>query len=128
MDLFTGRALAIGIVVVIVIGGLIALGVRHLEGRSRRDEDAAELQQALGNPLAREPALAGCSVRPVASISLGSRPRVELTGWVPSSALRDIAVRTVEREAGRLGRRVRIIDRLEIVRLDDAIRGPRRNA
>ena len=122
MDWFSGPTLAIGGGVAIVIGGLIALGVRYLEARNRRDEDAADLQQALADPLAREPALAGCSVRPVASISPRGRPRVELNGWVPSSALRDVAFRTVEREAGRLGRRVHIVDRLEVVGRDDGTR------
>ena len=58
MDWFTGPSLAIGIAVVVVFGVLIALGVRYLETRSRRDEEAAGLQQALSEPLAREPALA----------------------------------------------------------------------
>jgi len=115
MDWFTGRTLVIGIAVVVVIGVLIALGVRYLEARSRRDEDAARLQLALSEPLARAPALAGCAVRPVVSLSVNGRPRVELTGWVPTVDLRDAAVRTVEHEAERLGRRVRVVDRLDVV-------------
>ena len=115
MDWFTGPTLGIGIAVVVVIGALIALGVRYLEARSRRDEEAAGLQQALSEPLAREPALANCSVLPVATMPLSGRPRVELTGWVPSVAARDAAVHVVEHEVERLGRQVRIVDRLAIV-------------
>lgn len=124
MDWFTGPTLVIGIAAVAAIAGLIALGVRYLEARSRRDEDAARLQQALSEPLAREPALARCSVLPIASMSLGGRPRVELTGWVPSVEVRDVAVRAVEREAARLGQRVQIADRLEIVGHDRGVRRP----
>jgi hypothetical protein len=124
MDWFTGPSLAAGIAVVVVIGVLIALGVRVLEARSRRDEEAAGLQQALTEPLAREPALANCSVLPVASLPLGGRPRVELTGWVSSAAARDRAVQVVEQETTRLGRRVRIVDRLSIVGEGGPVRRP----
>ena len=124
MELFTGPTLGIGIAVVVFIGVTIALGVRFLEARSRRDEEAAGLQQALSEPLARTPTLANCSVLPVASMPLRGRPRVELTGWVPSSAARDAAIRVVEVEAARLGQRVRIVDRLAIVGADGSVRRP----
>ncbi|HEX9821655.1 MAG TPA: hypothetical protein VGD07_18805 [Methylomirabilota bacterium] len=124
MDWFTGPSLVIGITVVVGIGVLIALGVRYLEARSRRDEDAARLQLALTEPLAREPALAACSVRPVVSLSMHGQPRVELTGWVPSGDVRDTAVRAVEQEAVRLGQRVRIVDRLDIVGHEGGMRRP----
>jgi len=114
-DWFTGSSLAIGAVVALVIGGLIAWGVRHLEGRSARDEDAARLTQALTEPIAREPMLAGSGVMPVVTRPWRGRPRVELTGWVVSREMRDAAVRAVEREARRLARPVRVIDRLEIL-------------
>jgi hypothetical protein len=124
MDWFTGPTLGIGIAIVVLIGGLIALGVRYLESRSRRDEEAAGLQQALSEPLAREPALANCSVLPVATMPISGRPRVELTGWVPSVAARDAAVHVVEHEAERLGRQVRIVDRLAIVGEGGPVRRP----
>ena len=103
------------------VGGLIALGVRYLELRSRREEDATRLQVALTEPLAREPALAGSSVVPVVSLPLRGRPRVELTGWVGSREMRDLAVRAVTREGQRLGQSVRVIDRVEVI---DRIRRP----
>jgi len=52
---------------------------------------------------------------PVVTWPRHRRPRVELTGWVRTREMRDAAVRTVEREAARLGRQVRIIDSLEVV-------------
>jgi len=124
MDFFTGPSLAIGVSAVVAIGVIIALGVRYLEARSRRDEEAARLQMALSEPLARAPALAGCAVRPVVSLSVNGRPRVELTGWVPSVDLRQAAVRAVEHEAERLGRRVRIVDRLDVVGGGGPVRRP----
>jgi hypothetical protein len=121
MGWFTGPSLLIGIATLALVAGLITLGVRYLEIRSRRDEDAALLQQALTEPLAREPALAGNPVLPVVSLPLRGPARVELTGWVGSRDRRDAAVRAVEREATRLGRPVRVVVRLEVV---DAMRRP----
>jgi hypothetical protein len=121
MDWFTGPSLVIGIASVALVAALITLGVRYLEARSRRDEEAARLQQALTEPLAREPALAGCAVLPVASFPLRGPARVELTGWVGSREGRDAAVRAVEREARRLGQPVRVVVRIEVV---DAMRRP----
>jgi hypothetical protein len=115
LDWFTGPSLAIGLAVVVLIGGAIAWGVRELELRSRRDEEAARLQTALADPLAREPALAGSGVLPVVWLPWRGRARVELTGWVPSREIHDIAVRAVEREAARLGRPIRVVDHLEIL-------------
>jgi hypothetical protein len=115
MDWFTGPSIVIGVVVLLVIGVLIAWGVRHLEVRRRQDEDAAHLTEALSAPLAREPALAGSAVMPVVTRPWRGRPRVELTGWVRTREMRDAAVRAVEREAARLGRPVRVVDSLEVV-------------
>ncbi|HEU4370142.1 MAG TPA: hypothetical protein VFV05_18110 [Methylomirabilota bacterium] len=124
MDWFTGPSLAVGIAAVVTIGMLIALGVRYLEARSRGDEEAARLQLALSEPLARAPELAGSAVRPVVSLSVNGRPRVELTGWVPSVDVREAAVRAVEHEAERLGRPVRIVDRLDVVAGGGPVRRP----
>jgi hypothetical protein len=122
MDWFTGPVVVFGIAIFLAIAGLIALGVRHLEARSRRDEEAARLQQALAEPLAREPLLASCSVLPVTTLPTTGRPRVEVTGWVRSKVARDAAMRAVERQAARLGRRVQLVDRLEVVGSEEATR------
>jgi hypothetical protein len=122
MDWFTGPVVAVGVGSVLVVGVLIALGVRYLEAQSRHDEEATRLQQALIEPLAREPALAGSAVVPLVSVPLRGPARVELTGWVPSRDVRDAAVRAVERESTRLGRRVRVVARLDV--LDEGMRRP----
>jgi hypothetical protein len=114
--------------VVLVIGLVLLIGAAGFAGlyffavRSRRDDEAAALQQALTEPLAREPALAGAGVLVVVTAGWHGRPRAELTGWAPSGEMRDAAVRAIEREAARLGRPVRVIDHLEI--LDRSARRP----
>jgi len=114
-DWFTGPAVGIGAVVLVVICALIAWSVRYLEVRRRHDEDAARLTEALSAPLAREPSLAGSGVMPVVTRPWRGRPRVELTGWVPSQEIRDAVVRAIEREASKLGRPVRIVDSLDVL-------------
>jgi hypothetical protein len=116
MDWFTGPWLAAGFVALVLIGALITVGVRYLEAQSRNDDEATRLQQALVGPLAREPVLAGSTVLPLVTMPLHGLVRVELTGWVPSPAVRDAAGRAVERESARLGRRIRVVNRLEVVR------------
>jgi hypothetical protein len=121
MEWFTESSMALGLASVAVIGGLIALGVRYLELRSRREEEAARLQLALTEALPREPMLTGSSILPVVSVPLRGQARVELTGWVASREMRDAAVRVVTRAGLRLGQPVRVIDRVEII---DTIRRP----
>ena len=121
MDWLSGSSLAVGVGSIAAVGGLIVLGVRYLEMRSRRDDEAARLQQSLSEPLTREPALAGSSVLPVVSVPLRGLARVGLTGWVPSRDVHDAAIRAVEREAKRLGARIRVVDHIEVV---DAMRRP----
>ncbi len=122
MDWLTGPWLAVGIGSVIAVGILIAVGVRYLEAQSRYDEAATRLQQALAEPLAREPSLAGSTVLPLVAMPLSGPVRIELTGWVSSRDARDAAEGVVERESERLGRRVRIVNRLEVT--DAAMRRP----
>jgi hypothetical protein len=106
--------LAVGFGSLAVVGGLIVLGVRYLEARSRRDDEEARLQQSLAEPLSRDPALAGSSIQPVVSLPLVGIARVGLTGSVPTREVRDAALVAVEREARRLGHRVRVVDQIEV--------------
>jgi hypothetical protein len=106
--------LAVGLGSLAVVGGLIVLGVRYLEARSRRDDEEARLQQSLAEPLNRDPALAGSSILAVVSLPLVGIARVGLTGCVPTREVRDAALVAVEREARRLGHRVRVVDHIEV--------------
>jgi hypothetical protein len=119
---WTPVMLVIGLV--LFIGAVGFAGLYFFAVRSRRDDEAAALQQALTEPLAREPALAGAGVLVVVTAPWHGRPRVELAGWTPSREMRDAAVRAIEREAGRLGRSVRVIDHLEILDRDRTARRP----
>jgi hypothetical protein len=101
--------LAVGLVLLVGVAGFA--GQIFFARRSRRDDEASVLQQALIEPLAREPALAGVGVVPVVTWPSRRRPRVELTGWVPSPEMSGV----VEREARKLGRSVRIIDSLAVM-------------
>lgn len=115
MESVNSSLLAVGFGSLAVVGGLIVLGVRYLEARSRRDDEEARLQQSLVEPLARDPALAGSSILPVVSLPLVGDARVGLTGLVPTREVRDAALQAVEREARRLGHRIRVVDQMEIV-------------
>jgi hypothetical protein len=121
MEPLNSSSLVIGVASLATVGGLIVLGVRYLEVRSRRDDEAARLQQSISEPLSREPALVGSSVLPVVSLTIRGRVRIALTGWVPSPDVRDAAVKAVEREARRLGAKIRIVDHIEVA---DAVRRP----
>ena len=121
MDSLNSSSLALGVASLVTVGGLIVLGVRYLEVRSRRDDEAARLQQSLSEPLARDPALVGSTVLPIVSLTLRGRVRIALTGWASSLEVRDAAVSVVEREARRLGAGFRIVDQIEVA---DAVRRP----
>jgi len=113
MDSWGPILLAVGLVLLVGAAGFA--GQIFFAKRSQRDDEASVLQQALIEPLAREPALAGVGVVPVVTWPSRRRPRVELTGWVPSPEMSGVAVRVVEREARKLGRSVRIIDSLAVM-------------
>jgi hypothetical protein len=99
----------------VVVSVLVVWGVRLLARKDRDEEDASRLGVELATGLAREPRLAGAAILPVATIPLEGRPSVELTGRVPSSSVRDVALEIVSREVERLRPGMLVVDRLEIV-------------
>jgi len=115
-EYFSWPLMIAGVTTVVVIGVLVAWGVGALERRRRADDEAARLQTELAEPMSREPALAGASILPVATIPGAGRPSVELTGVVPSAAARDVAIAIAERELARLRPGMSVVDRLEIRR------------
>jgi hypothetical protein len=112
---FSWTTMLIAVGVVLVIGGLVAWGVTVLERRNRRELRAERIQQAVGEALAREPALAEASVLPVAGFPAGGPPTLELTGYVPSDEARARAVRVTEGELRRLRPGMQVIDRLDVL-------------
>jgi hypothetical protein len=101
--------------VVIVIGVLVAFGVMALERRNRAELTAERIQQAIGEALAGERALAGASILPVAVLPAGGRPTLELTGYVGSDAARAEAVRLTEATLRRLRPDMELIDHLDVL-------------
>jgi hypothetical protein len=103
------------------VGGLLATsllvvwGVRLLARKDRDEEEGSRLGLDLAVALAREPRLYGAAILPVATIPLAGRPSVEVTGRVPSTSARHLALQIVRREAERLRPGLRIVDRLEVV-------------
>ncbi len=108
---------AIGVLAGVAI--VVAAGILLLEAQRRRDQRAADFQNRLAEPIARELGAAGVSVLPTVRIPLwkaATRPAViQIAGQVPSRELRDRVVQLVEREASRL-RYFRIEDRMRIPR------------
>jgi hypothetical protein len=112
---FTWPVVLLAAVVVLLIGALIAWGVRTLEGRNRSESRAERIQQAVGDAIARDPALTGAAVLPVATFPLEGPPTLELTGSVPSAEARERALRAAQRELARVRPGMQVIDRLAIV-------------
>ena len=100
-----------GFIAVIV---LIVLGVRLLAGRDVTEEAASRLGVDLGAAFAREPGLGDAAILPIATLPLEARPSVVLTGRVPSTAARDLALDVARRETERLRPGLLIIDRLDV--------------
>jgi hypothetical protein len=111
----TWPTILIGAAVVLVVGVLVAWGVHALERRNRQETRAEGIQRVVTHALAAEPALAGASILPVATLPLEARPTLELRGSVASEDARRRAVSITEREVARVRPGMEIIDRLEVV-------------
>jgi hypothetical protein len=113
----TAAGVGLGIV---LLGLLIAWGVRRLEANERREREATRLQERIAEAISREPRLRTASMLPVVSVPGSGPVIVELTGEVSSAHARDLILETVRREVARacgVGRRARafsVVNRLEI--------------
>jgi hypothetical protein len=101
--------------VVVVVGLVVAWGVRALERRNRAELGAERIQALVGEALAREPELRGASILPVASLPVEGRPSLELTGYVSSAAARERAVRVARGELARVRPGMEVVDSLAVV-------------
>ncbi len=93
---------------------LVVWGVRVLARKDRAEERASRISVDVAAALAREPRLRQAAILPVASIPLQRTPRVELTGRVPSTSVRDVAVQVASRATERLCPGMQVVDHLEI--------------
>lgn len=105
---------------VVLIGLLIAWGVRRLEAGERREGEATRLQARIAESLSREPRLRMALLLPVVTVPRRGPVVVELTGEVASSQARDVVLETARREVARAcgtGRRARafsVVNCLEV--------------
>jgi hypothetical protein len=105
---------------IVVLGLLIAWGVRRLEANERREREATRLQARIAEAISREPRLRMASMLPVVSVPRRGPVIMELTGQVASASARDLVLETARREiaracgTGRRGRAFTVVNRLEI--------------
>jgi len=119
------RPLAAGsVVATVVTWGLLAVVVaaiivvaRFVSVRRKRITDVLILQSQLSDAVAREPLLQGLRINPRAHVSgwRKSQVTVEVAGEVPTSELREQAMKIVGAEAWRLRPDVNTVDHLLIV-------------
>jgi hypothetical protein len=110
-DLILTAAILVG-----VIGVTLALTVKLLDLRRKRESQAVQLQAQIADALLQEAALVGLAVTPTVEVPLwrGSPVRVDVAGQVPTPEARLAVLRTVRAEAARLRPNIDVRDRLVI--------------
>ena len=108
-------SLGIGITAVVLVGLLVAWGVRALEAQRRRDEEASRLQSAIAALIQADPRLHGLPIHPTVQIPRKGPATLTLTGQVPSAETREALRRVMERSTAGLPRRFTVEDRTQIV-------------
>ena len=104
--------------IVIVVALVLILGVlvKMLDLKRKREAEAVHVQAQVSDALLREATLFGLPITPTAHVPLwsGTPAIVEVTGQVPSPALREMVIRLVRAEATRVRPDVQVEDRLTI--------------
>jgi membrane protease YdiL (CAAX protease family) len=108
-------ATIIGIVVALLV--IIGAGVKLLDLKRKREDEAVRLQAQLSDALLREPGLAGLALTATARVATfaSSPPVVEISGWVPTQEARERALNILRGEAARLRPDVQLEDRIGVV-------------
>jgi hypothetical protein len=108
---------ALFVVLMIVLFAIIGIGVKLYDLSRKRSDEAMHLQARIADALMLDPALATLPVAATAHAPMwrGSPMTIEVTGQVPSPALREAAMNVVLSEASRAGVEFRIEDRLAVV-------------
>lgn len=109
-----GTGLAVPIVLAIVFIGLLVVGVRMMDSRRRRRDEASAIEASLSDALMREPRLAGTVLTTSVHLPLSHRaaPLVEVRGEVAYPELREVAVRAVRQELLRFHQDAQVEDRI----------------
>jgi len=107
-------AMVLAILAVLVILGA---GVKLYDLRRKRESEAVQLQAQISDALLREQLLFGLPIMATARTSLWRRspPTIEVAGPVPTPQAREMVLRIVRTEAGRIRSDFQIEDRLAVV-------------
>ena len=107
---------ALFVVLMIALFAVIGIGVKLYDLSRKRSDEAMHLQARIADALMLDPALATLPVAATAHAPLwrGSPLTIEVTGHVPSNALREVAMKAVLAEASRAGLEFRIEDKLTV--------------
>jgi hypothetical protein len=107
-------AMVLAILAVLVILGA---GVKLYDLRRKRESEAVQLQAQISDALLREQLLFGLPIMATARASLWRRspPTIEVAGPVPTPQAREMVLRIVRTEAGRIRSDFQIEDRLAVV-------------
>src|SRR6266545_949512 len=101
---------------ILVLGLLVVVGalVKVFDLRRKREAEAVHVQAQISDALLRDPNLFGLPITPTAHAPLwsGTPMSVEITGEVPSAAVRESVLRIAWAEAQRIRPDVEVRDRL----------------
>ena len=95
---------------------LVGIGVKIWDAKRKREAEAVHLQSQISDALLREQDFFGLAITPTvhAGLRKDAPVRIEVTGQVPSAAVRDAALRVVRDEASRMGRDFELDNHVEI--------------
>jgi hypothetical protein len=105
----------ISVAAIVVIGILVAWGVRALEAQRQRDQEASRLQSAIAALIQADPRLRGLPIMPTVQIPKNGPATLTLTGQVPSAETREALHRVAERSTAGFPRGFTVEDRTETV-------------
>jgi hypothetical protein len=98
----------------VVLLAVVAVGVKVFDLSGRREARAERVQNRITERLRDALGVVPITVVAYSSPSARAPLVIEVTGSVRNGALRDAILETVRREAARLGRDIRVADRLEV--------------
>ena len=107
------------ILVPLILLAILVAGVKLYDRKRKRDDEAMALAARMSDALLMHPALSGYPIVATVRMPISNRsePVVELTGTVPSGALREEAVSVVAHELDTHGSGGRIEDHIAVDRL-----------
>ena len=108
-----GMTAAAGFIVVVGLLLLVGIAVKLYDRKRKRDAEAVHLQAQVSDALMRDAGLAGLLLTPTAYLR-GGEAVVEITGEVPDTTSREIALRIARDEAARVRPDVRIVDKIAV--------------